>query len=150
MHLCNCRTQPNIGFLFCSVLPSSLLSFYIFNLYLSLHSVLFSLSIFRYSSYPHFILLLLSFLLSSLLVYPFLFFSLPLFSLLFFVPILKGKQASCKAASQLHRLSLPLLESLRNHDGNGNCNAMLLLFQNFRFKRFLFGFSFEFASLERL
>ena len=30
-----------------------------------------------------------------------------------------------------------LLESLRNHDSNGNCNAMLLLFQNFRFKRFL-------------
>ena len=29
------------------------------------------------------------------------------------------------------------LGSLRNHDGNGNCNAMLLLFQNFRFKRFL-------------
>ena len=27
--------------------------------------------------------------------------------------------------------------SLQKHDGNGNCNAMLLLFQDFRFKRFL-------------
>ena len=27
--------------------------------------------------------------------------------------------------------------SLRNHDGNGDCNTKLLLFQNFRFKRFL-------------
>ena len=27
--------------------------------------------------------------------------------------------------------------SLRNHDGNGNCNAMFLSFQNFIFKRFL-------------
>ena len=25
-------------------------------------------------------------------------------------------------------------ESLRNHGGNGNCNAMLLLFQNFVFR----------------
>ena len=30
-----------------------------------------------------------------------------------------------------------LLGSLRNHDGNGDGNAKLLLFQNFRFKRFL-------------
>ena len=30
-----------------------------------------------------------------------------------------------------------MIEILRNNDGIGNCNAMLLLFQNFRFKRFL-------------
>ena len=30
-----------------------------------------------------------------------------------------------------------LIGILRNHDGNGDCNAKLLLFQNFRFKRFL-------------
>ena len=30
-----------------------------------------------------------------------------------------------------------IIASLRNHDGSGNCNAMLLLFQDFRFKRFL-------------
>ena len=32
---------------------------------------------------------------------------------------------------------ITLLGSLRNHDGNGNCNVTLLLFENFRFKRFL-------------
>ena len=30
-----------------------------------------------------------------------------------------------------------LIGSLRSHDGNGNCNANLLLFQNFGFKRLL-------------
>ena len=29
------------------------------------------------------------------------------------------------------------IESLRNHYGNGNCNAMLLFFQSFRLKRFI-------------
>ena len=38
--------------------------------------------------------------------------------------------ANCKAYCKL-------IGSLRNHDGNGDRNAKLLLFQNFRFKRFL-------------
>ena len=42
-----------------------------------------------------------------------------------------------------------LIGSLQNHDGNSNCSAMLLLFQNLRLKRFQC-FLLEFASLESL
>ena len=34
-------------------------------------------------------------------------------------------------------LGIKVLGSLRSHNGNGNCNVMLLLFKNFRFKRLL-------------
>ena len=51
------------------------------------------------------------------------------------------KRLACSLrASQEGSISRRLprtIVSLRNHDGNGNCNGMLLLFQNFRFKRFL-------------
>ena len=47
------------------------------------------------------------------------------------------KQQNKWLLQKQHVRCTPAIGSLRNHDGNGNCNAMSLLFQNFRFKRFL-------------
>ena len=63
------------------------------------------------------------------------------FCFLSFLILCVEKPKSCEAERCLMKdgfqASYELPGSLRNQDGNGNCNAMVSLFQNFRLKRFL-------------